>query len=261
MSMHSCSDLSNVCWTEDDGATKVRGLARKRRLWTAGQTINIAFIGGSEGQRRFVRRVASMWLPFANLKFNFNATVSESDVRVSFVDGDGSWSFLGTDARGVPKERATMNFGWLPNDPAYRAHRGVVLHEFGHMLNLSHEHQSPRNDLTWNEAQIIADMASRSDWSEAKTRGNIINRVQMADDLIVSDHFDKQSVMSYSFPATWNLEGVAVERSSDLSREDKRIIEQMYPFGDNEPIKTRLQRCWLRVKVHVLSAVGRGTCL
>jgi len=70
------------------------------------------------------------------------------------------------------------------------------------MLNLSHEHQSPRKDLTWNDAQIIADMARRSDWSEDKTRGNIINRVKMADDLIVSDHFDTVSVMSYSFPAT-----------------------------------------------------------
>jgi len=92
--------------------------------------------------------------------------------------------------------------GLWPDDPAYHAHRGVVLHEFGHMLNLSHEHQSPRKDLTWNDAQIIADMARRSDWSEDKTRGNIINRVKMADDLIVSDHFDTVSVMSYSFPAT-----------------------------------------------------------
>jgi len=260
MCSYGKSDLTNVCWTDDaDFHSASRGLSRKKRLWTAGQTIAIAFMGGTEGQKRFVRRVASLWLPFANLKFKFGAPLADSDVRVAFVEGNGSWSFLGTDARGIPTDRATMNFGWLPDDPSYHTHRGVVLHEFGHMLNLSHEHQSPRNDLTWDEAQIIADMA-RSGWDEQKTRGNIINRVQMSDDLIVSDFFDTKSVMSYSFPATWNLEGVAVERSSDLSREDKRIIEQMYPFGQ-QSCRSRLSLCLRRLTVRLLSVVGRSTCL
>jgi len=230
-----------------------------RRLWTAGQTIAICFVGGTDGQKKFVQRVASMWLPFANLHFDFNATVAESEVRISFEEGQGSWSFLGTDARGVPKERATMNFGWLPDSPSYRSHRGVVLHEFGHMLNLSHEHQSPRNHLTWNEEKIIADMKRRG-WEEDKTRGNILNRVKMADDLIVSDHFDTESVMSYSFPASWNLEGIAVKRSSDLSREDRRIIEEMYPF-DEQSRQGNLSRRWQKIKVQLLTLLGRGSCL
>lgn len=49
--------------------------------------------------------------------------------------GQGSWSYLGTDATRVPKESFTMNLGFVD--------RPTVLHEFGHSLGLIHEHQSP----------------------------------------------------------------------------------------------------------------------
>ena len=49
--------------------------------------------------------------------------------------GQGSWSYLGTDATRVPKESFTMNLGFVD--------RSTVLHEFGHSLGLIHEHQSP----------------------------------------------------------------------------------------------------------------------
>lgn len=54
---------------------------------------------------------------------------------VFMMIGQGSWSYLGTDATRVPKESFTMNLGFVD--------RPTVLHEFGHTLGLIHEHQSP----------------------------------------------------------------------------------------------------------------------
>ena len=61
--------------------------------------------------------------------------------------GQGSWSYLGTDAARVPKECFTMNLGFVD--------RPTVLHEFGHSLGLIHEHQSPfPGGFEWNRENV-----------------------------------------------------------------------------------------------------------
>ena len=66
----------------------------------------------------------------------------------SFISlGQGSWSYLGTDATRVPKESFTMNLGFVD--------RPTVLHEFGHSLGLIHEHQSPfPGGFKWNRENV-----------------------------------------------------------------------------------------------------------
>ena len=64
-----------------------------------------------------------------------------------FLLGQGSWSYLGTDATRVPKESFTMNLGFVD--------RPTVLHEFGHSLGLIHEHQSPfPGGFEWNRENV-----------------------------------------------------------------------------------------------------------
>ena len=63
------------------------------------------------------------------------------------LSGQGSWSYLGTDATRVPKESFTMNLGFVD--------RPTVLHEFGHSLGLIHEHQSPfPGGFEWNREEV-----------------------------------------------------------------------------------------------------------
>ena len=63
------------------------------------------------------------------------------------ITGQGSWSYLGTDATRVPKESFTMNLGYVD--------RPTVLHEFGHSLGLIHEHQSPfPGGFEWNREEV-----------------------------------------------------------------------------------------------------------
>ena len=75
---------------------------------------------------------------------------------IAFLDGaptlqqpGSSWAVQAIDALTIPKDQPTVNFGWLRHDSPYEEIRRVVLHEFGHVLGLVHEHQIPgaRNPL------------------------------------------------------------------------------------------------------------------
>lgn len=62
-------------------------------------------------------------------------------VRITFDSTTGNWSALGSLANNVSPAQATMNLGWVfdtVDDQPYE--EAVILHEFGHVLGLSHEH-------------------------------------------------------------------------------------------------------------------------
>ena len=74
--------------------------------------------------------------PFVGLKFVF--VPQGGNVRVSFNPHGGAYSLVGTDCL-KSKEQSTMNLGWLD--------AGTIMHEFGHVLGMIHEHQNPRENL------------------------------------------------------------------------------------------------------------------
>jgi hypothetical protein len=50
-------------------------------------------MGGNSTQQDIVRQFAPEWTKYANLKLNFT-NVSAAEIRISFVDSDGAWSYL-----------------------------------------------------------------------------------------------------------------------------------------------------------------------
>jgi hypothetical protein len=104
------------------------------KLWPNGSTIRVRFLGGTPAQEAQVKQHVVKWTEGANLQFEFG-DAANAQVRIAFND-DGAWSYIGTDALSIPAGQPTMNFGWLDE--------GVVLHEFGHMIGMIHEHQNLR---------------------------------------------------------------------------------------------------------------------
>src|SRR3546814_3585372 len=112
---------------------RTRAAFQIAKLWPNGSTIRIRFLGGSSQQQALVKRHAVEWAQYANLEFEFVSSAN-AQVRIAFND-DGAWSYVGTDALGIPANQPTMNFGWLD--------QGVVQPEFGQdrkskRLNSSH---------------------------------------------------------------------------------------------------------------------------
>lgn len=115
----------------------------KLKLWDNGSTLRIS-IDGPADLVTFVKENASEWTKHANINFSWVAVGAPTDVRVQ-VDASaagGGQSYIGTDARGIEEGEYTMELH-LPARGG-KSNRTTVLHEFGHMLGLHHEHQALR---------------------------------------------------------------------------------------------------------------------
>lgn len=119
-----------------------------------------------------------------------------------------------------------MNLGWLTATSPETELRRVVLHEFGHVLGLIHEHSSPVAKIPWNE-KIVLDYYKRTQgWSHSTTKANVL-LPEFAD---AYTEFDPDSIMMYPIPSDLTIGGFSVPwENSELSDLDKKLIGQLYP--------------------------------
>lgn len=213
---------------------RTRAISPRGKTWITGSTLTVRFLGGTPAEQAVAREQAGWWTRVANLRFQFDGPAN-ADIRVSFDPGDGAWSYVGTDCKGIPLGEATMNLGFLDG--------GTAAHEFGHAIGLAHEHQNPAGGIEWNEEVVIREMAkSPNFWDEATTRHNILRKYSA--DQVNGTKFDPDSIMLYFFPASWTLNGIATKANEVLSAMDKAFVAGalMYPgVGEPAPTGTRLE--------------------
>jgi serralysin len=202
--------------------------------WPTASTISIKFMDGDSDLQQRVRAAAEGWLydeqrnrSLANLTFDF-VPKGDADIRIAFVQGDGSWSYLGTVCRQIPQDEPTMNYGWLTPESSDEDIRSVVLHEFGHALGLIHEHQNPRQGIQWDEDAVIADLSGPpNNWTISQIRRNVLDRYDP--NLVSATPVDNESIMMYPIPARWTNGTFTAGFNTDLTLTDKAFIAFQYP--------------------------------
>lgn len=206
---------------------RIRAISPIGRAWLNGSTLRVRFIGGTEAQRAKVKLQASWWSDVANIKFDYSQS-PQAEIRIAFNPADGAWSYIGTDCRSIPSDQPTMNLAFDDG--------GTYAHEIGHCLAMLHEHQSPEGGLQWNEAQVIKDLEGPPNfWSVETIRHNIFDKYNVSQ--INSSAFDPASIMLYSFPASWTLNGFSSKPNNVLSAMDKAFVgsAKMYPKDKPTP--------------------------
>lgn len=180
------------------------------------------------------------------LPFKLRFVESGGEIRISFVSGVGSWSLVGTDATVSPPNEITLNYGWMDIP--------TILHEFGHVLGMIHEHQNPNGEaIKWNEPVLYEWAQDTQGWDKEKTYQNIVMKYDK--DMINGSKFDPDSIMLYFFPGqlceangsirpeirppcpsdfktvNFTMDGKGTHANPILSPVDLEWIQNIYPGG------------------------------
>jgi Astacin (Peptidase family M12A) len=158
------------------------------------------FLDGTTGQQAAVTNTITTWTNYANVTFNKtsqNTTANPADIKISFK-GQGSWSTVGTDAKGAGLDNPTMNFESLPADVSTPtpADRAIILHEFGHALGMMHELQSPAR----GERIHLKELAVYNFYRTKLSNNDMLVKTQIIDQYNLStvsnySHLDLTSIM------------------------------------------------------------------
>lgn len=197
------------------------------RLWPVGSTINIAFLDGSEEDRRLVRSTALEWAEQANVTFSFVADVEASEARITFREPLGT--YLGTDCLARPKSEPSMRLGLALQVSDTEEQRFLILHDFGHLLGLIHEHQAPNAKLPWKWEEVYGASSGPPNYWTRQAADLNLRPVANPPAAYKSKPFDPRSVMMYKFPDEWLETPLSGKPSGRLSDGDIDFIRRLYP--------------------------------
>lgn len=223
-------DFDKLLFASPESSKLLLELAVERgKLWANGKELKVKFLNGTEFLHQKVIVFAKQWEQFANIKFTFIKS-GDAEIRVSFLEDKGSWSYIGTDALNITDQsEPTMNFGWFDNSTTDFEFSRTIIHEFGHSLGCIHEHQSPGADIDWKKEIVYAYYKNTQTppWDKEQVDHNIFDKYTSGE--VTNSTFDPKSIMLYPIPASFTNNGFSVGMNAVLSPNDKMFIAQCYP--------------------------------
>ena len=157
----------------------------------------------------------------------------DAQIRISFKQ-DGSWAFLGKDSLAIPDSEPNVNFGWLTGKSSREEVEMVVIHEFGHVLGLQHEHSNPASTLEWDRPAVYKLFAGPPNFWSRDIVDQHVFAIWPPAYFPIHKVFDRESIMMYEMPADYFVDKNAITRNSQLSALDKQFVAAFYPLRSDE---------------------------
>jgi hypothetical protein len=191
-------------------ARKTRGAANDRYLWPQGSTIKIGFVDVSEKDKALIEKNINKWAPHVNLTFEFIDDPKNADIRIEVDPAmSGGYSWIGTEAKLHPHDKAHVTIGTRGSEENTE---DTIMHEWGHVLGLEHEHAHPDRKL--EDPNLGREDAIKRDANHTFSP------------------YDKDSIMHYKYKYE---AGRAVDFiPNTISAKDIEFVSSLYPPLDKK---------------------------
>ena len=211
------------------------------RIWNK-KSITFYFLDGTAQQKSEVKRFAKLWERYTGIKFKYSN------------DSPGFFNFSqyytisfkgGSNQSSVGRVNGQIEFGELSDNIIFR--KSTILHEFGHMLGLSHEHQRADRPSFLNSTKILENCKLKQTKSKQWCYENILK--QNFEEVFVQSDYDEESIMHYDL-RTITGDDKYKDKNNALSFTDKYFIAMVYNqnISDKTLKKMHQQDLWEQQK-------------
>jgi len=195
------------------------------KRWKTGTTLTVNFTEPIDpGLRNLILSHMSAWSSKVNISFAYST--ADPVVRVT-LDGDGYWSYIGTDLLSIPANEPTMSLqGWSTRMPDSECRR-VIRHETGHTLGSVHEHARPEIVALLDPAKTTAYFEATQGWSADMIRQQILTPLD--ESTLMGTTPNEDSIMCYQFPGDVTISGDPIPGGADITADDMAFLASVYP--------------------------------
>ncbi len=188
----------------------------------------VFFMEGDKPTQTKILKYANKWSKTAAVKFVLTRDQKAAFIRVAMQQGQGYWSYLGTDNKFIPKDQQTLNLDSFTTATPASEYDRVVCHEFGHALGFPHEHLRAAEIGRMDPEKVIAYFMSTQGWSRQEVIAQVLTPIDERA-LLTPTPADELSIMCYQIPGELCRDGKPIIGGTKIDASDAGYAGKIYP--------------------------------